>query len=188
MWPFVLSPFFYLGPGRPAPLLDGLLVSFLCPRGGTLATPAQLPQDAPDVARMVPDIEPSPDQPGDPRQGPQFGYISGRTRTCHERLLESGQLFRGQSRQTAGSTGGLQSSFARLLPLSIPSAHTLARNAQLPRNLRLRTLLCEQRGRPQTTFFQTGKIPGHIERLHQAQTLDSVPEKQPAVTLLCESQ
>jgi len=73
--PTLSAGFFYARPVLLAPLLDGLPVVLAGASLGLLTAPAQVLQDAVDLAGIVMDAVFLLDHRGRPGQGPQFGLI-----------------------------------------------------------------------------------------------------------------
>jgi len=76
----------------------------------SLATPAEPPQDLPDVTRMITHPASLLDQMDHPVRGPQAGFIPQRLRPAFKSALDLVELLRTQSRLASGAAGLLQPS------------------------------------------------------------------------------
>ena len=131
------SAFFKLGPATLLPVPDRRLVALQRLVGGSLATPIELAQDAPDVVLVVPHSALVRDEIADPARGPQSAGKAKRLGSPLERTLELAQLGRAESGWTPGVLGLAQTSKTRLLKLARPAADRLPMNAYRPRHLGL---------------------------------------------------
>src|SRR3974377_1659094 len=107
---FVFGLFFYPRPALLLPPSDLVFVALQGAARGTLTTPAQPPQDAPSLGRMVGNPTFLLDQMGDTAGGPQTGLVAQSFRTAFESLLDLAQILRAQAWLAARTARLLQSS------------------------------------------------------------------------------
>ena len=91
-WPPSLSSFFYHRPLVPLPVIDGFLVSLERPALWDLTAPMKAPEDLPDVAWVVFDVELLPDHDGDSLQRPEVVWESCGDRPFYKDLKQSPAL------------------------------------------------------------------------------------------------
>jgi hypothetical protein len=118
--------FFDGGPSLPLPLVNGRLVPFQRPACGPLRTPVQLPQQLPDVARMIANVELLFDQVPDPLAGPQRGLIAEFLGSLQQAAHQSPALLVIQQRLAPGSPSGPQRFFPIFGSYLGPTAYGLA--------------------------------------------------------------
>src|ERR1700676_3785872 len=120
----------------------------------TLATPPQLPQNAPGLRRMVADATFGLDQVRHAPRGPQIGSIPQRLWPALQPVLDAPQIGSLQARLASGASGFLQrpsSAFGKLLG---PAAHRLPMHSDPPGHFRLRDSLLQQLGCEEAALFQ----------------------------------
>src|SRR3990172_5816090 len=81
-----LRAFFYMGPTLRAPAFDLLFVALAGPPLGLLATPTDLLQEPPDMARVIRHAEFPLDHLRHALQRPQFALVSGGLWTALQQL------------------------------------------------------------------------------------------------------
>ena len=124
----------------------GGLVAFFSHPFGFLATPVQLAQQPPDMARMVADAGLLGNQIGDARKGPELIVIALLLGACQQRLNQVLKLLLAEP--TAGSGRlGLQAGQALILEALSPGADTRATDAQASADFSIREPLFEENGR-----------------------------------------
>ncbi len=121
MWAPSLRAFFYCRPLVPHPVRDGLFVALDRAAFGHLAAPPARLKNAPEVARVVADLELLADQRGDALQRSQLVGKAARHRPCEQQLLQLRALLGGQLRGPARRGLGLQRRIAMLLPVLDPA-------------------------------------------------------------------
>jgi len=150
VWPR-RAAFFYLRPSHAHPAPDGGLVAFQCPARGSLAAPAEPPQDPPHVARRISHAARAFDQVGDPPGCPQRRVIPERFRSPLQTGADLRHVARRQPRLASGPPRMLQRRAAACGQSPRPSVHGLAVDANAPRDLRFRMPLLEEPGRLQSS-------------------------------------
>ena len=105
---FLFGLFFNLHPALRFPLPNLGLVPLEGPSHGTLATPAQLPQDAPSLRRIVTYPTFLFDQVSYAPSRPQTGFVSQRFRPAQQSAFDAPQVGCLQARLASGAPGLLQ--------------------------------------------------------------------------------
>src|ERR1700730_9169007 len=112
LWPTLLLP-------QP----DLLLVPLQRASHRTLATPAQLPQNAPRLRSMVADPAFLLDQVRHPPRGPQTGFLPQNLWPAFQPALDVPQIFRTQTRSAPSASRFFQGPRSAPLELLRPAAH-----------------------------------------------------------------
>lgn len=149
-------------PARP----DGLFVAFFHTFCRFLGAPSELPQQSPDMPRMVAHAEQPAHGLSDPCQRPRIVRIAEPDSAAQQSGLQFGKLRRGQLWQASGATGCPETFWTRLLPLPMPSAYALTRDTQFERDFSLAVALAQQPHRSDTSLLQRRKIPFQIRSSH----------------------
>ena len=169
--------FFNLRPALPLPLADLVFVPLQRTPHRTLATPAQLPQNAPGVPGVVANPAFLLDQMGHARRRPQAAPIAQCLRSAFQALLDPPQVFWLQPGRTASMRRLLQP-LAPLLPQRLgPLADRLAVRPHPPRHFRMAQPLLQQSGRLQPSPLQSLKIAPHAIEAEPGITLRNLLEK-----------
>jgi hypothetical protein len=150
---------FYLGPLLPNPARDRLLVALGRSPGRLLPAPAQLPQDLPHVADVVPHPGRDRDHHCHPLQRPELGLPAVRARPFEQSPLDVFQLLRRQSGRAPRPLRLSQAPDTLLLPGMVPGGGTLPRHSQLACHLCRSHALREQPGSTQPPLLQGAAIP-----------------------------
>src|SRR5215469_6689040 len=130
---FLAGFFFNLQPGLLFPLADFLLTPLQRPARRTLATPAQLPQNAPSLRRVT--LHPTfPfDQISHAPGCPKCGLKTKRLRPTFQASLDALQVLGAQTRFAPGATRLAQRPLAALFQLPRPTAYRLPMRSHPPR-------------------------------------------------------
>ena len=176
-----LSAFFKPWPAHSFPVPDRLLVALQRAPGGSLAAPAELAQDAPDVGLVIAHPALVLDQLAHPARSPQSAGVAERLGSASERLLDLAQLARAQFGLTPGPSSLLQPRPPGLQKLPRPANHRLPMDAQAPRHFTLAHALLEQLRGCHPPPFQSRKVPPHTRCITHSSSLSYV-------SILCKSQ
>jgi hypothetical protein len=143
---------------------------FLSPAHWTLATPAQLPQQFPNMRRMVRNPKLFFHQMRHPGAGPQRSFVAQRLRSGSQALFQSLALIGSQLRLASRTTRLPQRLSTLLTSLSRPSAHGLLRHFQSTANFSLTQSLLQQIQSLKPPLLQGHKIPLCISSLRHIGT------------------
>ena len=135
MWAPSLRAFFYSGPLVPLPVRDGVLVALNRPALWHLTAPTARSQDAPQMTRVITNIEHPANHRRNPLQSPKLVGKSAGYRTGEEDLLELLALLGGQLLGPARRGLGSQRTIAVLLPVLNPAMHGSGRCPNTPADL-----------------------------------------------------
>jgi len=133
----VFGLFFNLRPTFALPLGNGSLISFQSSSGRTLATPAELPQQAPHVSRVIVNPALLFDQIRHTRRGPESCVIAECFRSQLQSALDPLQILGAQSWLPSGATGLFQARTPFSLQLLCPTTDRLTVHTDLSRDFRL---------------------------------------------------
>src|SRR5207302_8547596 len=150
--------FFYAGPALAHPAVDGYLVALDGSPRRSLQAPTHAPEDAPHMTGVIALTGNALDHRRDPRQGPEVGDESLRTRTPQQRTLHTTQGSVVEPRRTSGARRGAQGWLAALLPLPMPAAHALPRDSQATADFRLGHAVAKQDQRSESALLQSGTV------------------------------
>ena len=131
----VFGLFFNLRPTLALPLGHGLFVAFQSSSGGALATPAELPQKAPYMSRVIVNPTFLFDQIRHPGRGPQSRFITECFRSTLQSALDAFQILGAQAWLPSGATGLLQARSTFFFQLLCPTTHRLTMHTDLAGDL-----------------------------------------------------
>src|SRR5713226_3378843 len=171
----VFGLFFNLRPALLLPSPDGLLVPLQSSSHRTLATPTQLPQNAPGLRGMVAHPAFLLDQVHHPPRRPQAGFIAQSLWPAFQSALDLRQVPWTQSRLAAGASGFPQPGQSRRLQLLRPATYRLPMRPEPPRNLGLMNSFSQQPRRPQAPLLQCRKVSPHSCWVSHEPTLSQKP-------------
>jgi hypothetical protein len=151
--------FFYRGPLHLDPLTHATVVTLFRARLGALRTEPAGAEQAPDVIRVVDDIEVVMDQIDDSSTGPQTRAVAGRFRPRDDQPRQSTALPRAELRRSPGGQPGAQASAALMSVRPLPAADGAPIDAQALGHDMNGDVTLEQLDRAKSSLLELSRAP-----------------------------
>ena len=151
--------FFNLHPALFLPFPDLGFIPLEGPTHGPLATPAQLPQDAPSLGRVVAHSTFFFDQVRHSPGGPQTGFVAQCFGAALQSAFDASQVCGTQAWLAPSAPGLLQGLLSARGQLLGPATHRLPMHTHLPGHFRLRNALPQQPCGEPAPLFQFLEVP-----------------------------
>jgi hypothetical protein len=168
--------FFNLRPALALPFPNRGFVPFQGAAHRLLHVPVQLPEDAPNVPRMITDLEIPLDQVGHALTGPQRSFIAQTLWALREQVDQAGFIGLIQTGKPSRVTSTPQRHITAFLVLPAPPADGLVADLQATTNLAIVEPLAEQLHGGEPTFFQCPKVALQTSRIAYAESDAAEPQ------------